>query len=132
MLCKILYFLKLRKFHRETPVLKSLFNVAGLKVCKFIKMRLQYWCFPLNFATFLRSNYFEEYLITIASKLKENEFHLRRFLSSKFFFTPPFQYSSTQLFLNVNRKIKTFIDTDGLFQAKLLKKMCTRKYLSSS
>ena len=35
---------------------QSLFNkVAGLQTCNFIKKRLQYRCFPVNFATFLRT-----------------------------------------------------------------------------
>ena len=33
------------KFHRETPVLKSLFH----------KKRLQHWCFPVRFAKFLKT-----------------------------------------------------------------------------
>ena len=46
--------LKFRKFHKETPVLESLFNkVSGLKACNFIKKRIQHSCFPLKFARFL-------------------------------------------------------------------------------
>ena len=38
----------------ETPVLESLFNkAAGLKVCNFIKKRLQHRCVPVNIAKFL-------------------------------------------------------------------------------
>ena len=34
---------KFRKFHRKIPLLESLFNqVAGLKICNFIKKRLQH------------------------------------------------------------------------------------------
>ena len=34
---------KFHKFHRKIPVLESLFNqVAGLKICNFIKKRLQH------------------------------------------------------------------------------------------
>ena len=39
----------------KMPVLESLFNkVACLKACNFIKKRLQYMCFPVNIAKFLR------------------------------------------------------------------------------
>ena len=39
----------------ETPVLESLFNkAAALQVCNFIKKRLQYRCFPVIIAKFLR------------------------------------------------------------------------------
>ena len=49
-------FLNLRKIHRKTPVLKSLFNkVTDLMACNFIKMRLQHRCFPVKFAKFLRT-----------------------------------------------------------------------------
>ena len=44
------------KFHRKTPVLKSLFNkVTDLKACKFIWKRLQHGGFPVKFAKFLRT-----------------------------------------------------------------------------
>ena len=46
--------LKFCKFHKETPLLESLFNkVSGLKTCNFIKKRIQHSCFPLKFARFL-------------------------------------------------------------------------------
>ena len=65
---------KFRKFQLE-----SLFNkVAGLKVCGFIKKRLQHRCFPMKFAKFLffkkiisyeilKNTYFEEHLQTTTS-----------------------------------------------------------------
>ena len=38
-------------------MLESLFNkAAGLHTCKFIKKRLQRWCFPVKFAKFLRTS----------------------------------------------------------------------------
>ena len=41
---------------RKQPVLESLFiKVAGLKVCNFIKMRLQHKCFSVKYAKFLRT-----------------------------------------------------------------------------
>ena len=44
-------------FLRKTPVLESLLNTAaGLQTCNFIKKRLQHWCFPMKFATFLRTS----------------------------------------------------------------------------
>ena len=48
--------LEIRKFHKKTPVLESLFNkVLDLQTCKFIKKRLQHRCFPVKFAKFLRA-----------------------------------------------------------------------------
>ena len=42
---------------------ESLFNkVAGPQACNFIKMRLQYSCFPVKFAKFLRTPSFTEHL----------------------------------------------------------------------
>ena len=44
----------------QTSVLESLFNkVEGLKVCKFIKKRLQHRCFPVNIANFLKTSTLE-------------------------------------------------------------------------
>ena len=46
---------KVCNIHRKTPVLESLFSkVTRLKICKFIKKRLQHRCFPVNTANFLR------------------------------------------------------------------------------
>ena len=43
-------------------MLDSLFNkVAGLRVCNFIKKRLQHQCFPVKIGKFLTA-YFEEHL----------------------------------------------------------------------
>ena len=43
-------------------MLESLFDkVAGLKVCNFIKKRLQHRCFPVNIAKFLRTVFFIEH-----------------------------------------------------------------------
>ena len=40
----------------KTPVLESLFNEnAGLQSCNFIKKRLQYRCFPINIAKFVKT-----------------------------------------------------------------------------
>ena len=37
-------------------MLESPFNkIAGLQACNFIKNRLQYRCFPVNFVKFLRT-----------------------------------------------------------------------------
>ena len=56
--------------HRETPVLKSLFNkVAGLKACSFIKKRLQHRCFPVNIAKFLRAPILKNILSHFAKSL---------------------------------------------------------------
>ena len=57
LLCKKRCSWKFCKFHRKTPVSKSLFNrVAGLKGCSFIKTRLQHRCFPVEFTKFLRTS----------------------------------------------------------------------------
>ena len=58
-------------FFSPTIVGESLFNkVAGLKVCNFIKKRIQHKCFPLNIANFLRTpvlkNICERLLLKIA------------------------------------------------------------------
>ena len=48
--------LKVCNIHRETPVLEPLFSkVASLEAYKFIKMRLQHRCFPVNISNFLRT-----------------------------------------------------------------------------
>ena len=48
-------FLKISQISVENSCLESLFNnVGGLKVCSFIKMRLQMRCFSVKFAKFLR------------------------------------------------------------------------------
>ena len=58
-----LQFLKVPKLHRKISVLESLFNkVASLKACNSIKKRLQYRCFPVRFAKFLRRPFFTEQL----------------------------------------------------------------------
>ena len=60
---------KFRKFHRKTPVLKSLFNkVAALKACNFIKKRLQHKCFPVNIAKFFKNSLFYRKPLVAASK----------------------------------------------------------------
>ena len=53
----------IRNIHRKAPALESLFSkVADLKVCNRIKKRLQYRCFPINMAKFLRPAFFIEHL----------------------------------------------------------------------
>ena len=54
--CKKSWF---HKFQKETPVLKSLYNkVTGPQACNFIKMRLQYRCFPLKICKIFKNTYF--------------------------------------------------------------------------
>ena len=49
-------FIKFRNIQRKTPELEFLFNkFTGLEVCNFIKRRLQFSCFSLNIAKFLRT-----------------------------------------------------------------------------
>ena len=46
--------LKFCILQRKAPVLESLFNkIAGLKICNFIKKRLQRKYFPVKFTNFL-------------------------------------------------------------------------------
>ena len=74
-LCKESCSLELRKFHRKTPVLESLFNrITGLKGCKFIKKRLQHRCFPVKFKTFLRA----PILKNICKRLLLNSYRFNR------------------------------------------------------
>ena len=48
------------KFHRKKPVLVSLLNkVADLKVCNFIKKRLQHRRFPVKFRKCLRAPFLQ-------------------------------------------------------------------------
>ena len=55
--------LKFSKLNRKTYVLVSFFdNDAGVQACNFSKKRLQYKCFPVNFAKFLREAFFTEQL----------------------------------------------------------------------
>ena len=52
--------LKKVAIYRKAPVLKSLFKkVAALKVCNFIKKRLQHSCCPVNVAKFLRTAFYK-------------------------------------------------------------------------
>ena len=54
----------------KKPVLETLFNqVAGLKTCNFFKKRLQYRCFPVKFAKFLRTPFSTEHLQWLLLKL---------------------------------------------------------------
>ena len=54
-------FKSLLNIQRKTPVLESLFhNVAGLKVCNFIKERLQHRCFPVSDYKIFKSRFFIE------------------------------------------------------------------------
>ena len=47
---------KVCKFHSKTPVSESVFNkVALLRACNFIKKKLQYRCFLVKFAKYLRT-----------------------------------------------------------------------------
>ena len=63
------------EFHRKTPVLESLFNkVAGLRICNFVKKRLQNRCFPMKFSNFLRililRNFCERLLLKVVGTQK--------------------------------------------------------------
>ena len=56
-------FQNMCNIHRKRPVLKSLFdNVAGPQVYNFVKKRLRYRCFPVNFVNIIRTTFFTEQL----------------------------------------------------------------------
>ena len=58
-------------------MLESLFNkVAGLEACKSIKRRLQYRCFPVNNAKFLRTDFFYRTPLVVASVVETFLFSL--------------------------------------------------------
>ena len=55
--------------HKKTPVLESLFyKVAGLKVCSFIKKRLQHMCFSVKFAI-LKTLFYRIHLVAASGKI---------------------------------------------------------------
>ena len=81
--------MKISQYSQETPVMKSLLNkVAGRKACKFLKMRPQHRCFPVNIAKFLmlsceycrisKNTYFEEHLRTADSEVTKGSDCLAR------------------------------------------------------
>ena len=54
---------KFHNVHKKTPVLESLFNKCpGLKVCNFIKKRLQNRWFAVKFAKFFRTYFFTKHV----------------------------------------------------------------------
>ena len=56
----------------KIPVLESLFNkIADLKTCSFAKKRLQHRCFPVKFAKFLRTPFFNRAPPVAASEQTE-------------------------------------------------------------
>ena len=66
--CKKSVLKKLRKFHRKTPVWKSLFNkFAGLQPCIFIKKETPTQVFSCEICETFTNTYFEEHLRTTAS-----------------------------------------------------------------
>ena len=51
---KLFVVVKISQYSQETPVMKSLLNkVLGQKASKYIKMRPQPRCFPVNIAKFV-------------------------------------------------------------------------------
>ena len=61
----------LKKFTKFTgkDLCQSLFlnKVAGLRPATLLKKRFWHWCFPVNFAKFLRTPFFTEHLRKTAS-----------------------------------------------------------------
>ena len=56
-------FLNISQISQAKTVLETLLNkVADPQTCKFTKKRLQYRCFPVKFAKFLRAAFFTEHL----------------------------------------------------------------------
>ena len=71
-------------------MLKSFFNkVADLQACNFIKNGLQYRCFPVNFAKFLRTPTFKN----ICEQLL---LHLKYYTPAKNIAEPVAEYSKQQ------------------------------------
>ena len=61
-------FLKFLQNSQENTCEGSFFNkVTDLKVCNFIKKRLQHRCFPVNILEFSRSTFFIEYLWSLVA-----------------------------------------------------------------
>ena len=72
-------FLKVSQILQKTSVLECLFNnVAGLRACKFVKKIFQHRCFPVKFATFLRTptltNVCEQLLLFLVIWLNSKSF----------------------------------------------------------
>ena len=64
MFLKIDLLKQFRKFQRKPLVLEARFHkAAGPLFCNFVKMRLQYSCFPVKLAKFLRAPSFTEHLL---------------------------------------------------------------------
>ena len=61
--------------HHKTPVLEllawsaTLINKAAGLAFNFIKKRLHHWCFPVKFAKFLRTPFFEEHIRWLLQRL---------------------------------------------------------------
>ena len=59
-------------FTGKVPVLESLFHkIAGLKICNFIKKRLQHRCFLVNIAKLLRTAFIEHLLVAASGFIIE-------------------------------------------------------------
>ena len=57
-------------FQMKIPVLESPFNkTAGLQPCNFIKARLQYRCFPVEFAKNFNNTFFYRTLAVAAAMI---------------------------------------------------------------
>ena len=89
---------KLRKFHRKTPLLESLFNkVAGLEACYFIKKRLQRRYFSVVFVKFLITPFSTEHLWwLLLKKSKPTIIHSKK----------PAISASSELIINKGQKLK--------------------------
>ena len=90
-------FSTFRSIHRKMSVQES-FLESGLKVCNFIKKRLQHRCFPVNIAKFLRTAFSQNTS------------------SGCFWFHNRNKYKSTCVFINISKFTIIIIK-------KLLKKM---------
>ena len=73
----LLKILILKKFHRKTPVLESLFNKVGRpQVCNFMKKRFQHSCFLVKFAKFLRTHILKNICDSLLLKLFSLSLHV--------------------------------------------------------
>ena len=106
--CKKGVLKNLPKFYRKTPVPEPLFNkVTGLRCANLFKKRVWHRCFPVNFAKFLRTPFFMEYLwwllllIVIVDRWAEGSRSIfYPSSSSKFFFSLILDFSLLTLCLH--------------------------------
>ena len=89
--------LKISQYLQENICVGVPFNkVAGLQGCNFIKKRLEYRCFPVNIANFLRTAILKN-MCLIRERLVLN---LTEFLEQQVFKEAIFQNSLSNIFIS--------------------------------